>query len=419
MTLDRLRRAAESVGLLRLASLLPQMAEHEALDFAAVPVDPRLETPAPEEPFDSLPLLVRRGLDPRLIEPLIDKLAGRPLEQGLFAWDALNRALLAPSLVDKLRALIAPVRAFLPDAGKGGLDLNRHPGALILPRFAMPGTDVELMAHAFQQSLGAFAELEKRNDALLRRPATRESIRAFGRLLSMAHLPTAASLYLDWLSRGLGERGAALDLLETMFDAGAAERCPADGLREGDFPPAELHDVAEYLVYRTWLALGDAHKAYTLVEANLKARPRELPSPSARLVVTRAHLASLFHARPVSLERVDRLYEDDKTWRYGARARLVAASAQSAHGSAEPFRLLYDFISGFGNDLSATTEALAIARPAAGWKREAARLLARECVALPHEPAAWKPLAMFLGDQTAVNAATAEIDDRLHAQARQ
>jgi|GEM_PF-2049505 len=427
--LVELAACAAAQGLVELAELLRRAEGTDAAEVFAdfdtrVPVDPRLGSPAAQEPITILPQLVRRGLDPALVRELLAGLAEQPLEAGLVAWDTLNHALLPPGdpFVDELRRLARPLKSILPDPGRGGLELGTHPAAEVLPRWSGARaiervSDVQLMAWALEQRLASFSELERRHDPLLRRPQSQDSLRSYARMLHYAHLPTLSSLYWDFLVRVLGDRSSVMELCEAYFDAGSPDRLPGDAIQRGDLPPAQLHDAAEYLVYRTWQALGDANKAYTLLEANLKSRARELPSPSARLVVVRAHLGTLFHQRPVSLERVDRLYEQDRLWRYGARARAVVAAAQSTHRAVEPLQILHDFVTAFGNDLGCWTESLAAARNNAGWKREAARLLARECLALPHEPAVWKPLAMFIGDAGQIRSVEREIDGQLLRQA--
>src|SRR6185369_4055455 len=98
-----------------------------------------------------------------------------------------------------------------PSGGELGVDLNAHAARALIEQHALQPelgrtTTIELLALSYEQHLGALDELLRRDDDLLARPATRESIHAFARLAALARLPTLASVYLDWLVRGLGWR---------------------------------------------------------------------------------------------------------------------------------------------------------------------------------------------------------------------
>jgi len=151
---------AAKQGLRQLAGLLRRAETTEAAEVldgfdARVPSDPRLAAPASGEPIAILPQLVRRGLDPTLVRELLAGLREQPLEAGLIAWDTLNQALLPERdpLVDELRQLARPLKAILPDPGRGGLELGTHPATEVLPRWSGASaiaqvSEVQLMAWA-------------------------------------------------------------------------------------------------------------------------------------------------------------------------------------------------------------------------------------------------------------------------------
>lgn len=378
--------------------------------------DPRLGLEPAKEAPELVGQLVRRGLDPALVRALLGQWSSRPAERALLAWDVLGGALFAPGdpLLGELREAARPL-AGLVQPGRAGVDLNRDPAERLITRLspaAQHATSVELLARAAQHDLAALLELHRRGDALVRQPATREAIRAFGLALHLAHLPTLASVYLDLASRPLGLRSAARDLCEALFDAEAPEKIPADAIRRGDVPEVELSDAAEYLVYRSYLALGQAREAYALLMQNLAQRQEALGPPSAALQVVGAHLAALAGELDAAPAIVDAARERDRLWRYASRVRCVV----SARLGEAPLERLHEHVSGFGNDLRAWGEALLVAPAEAGWKTDAILVLAREAFHLPHEPAAWRPLLMLLGRPPALDAAARELDARLRAQ---
>lgn len=425
---EQLIDRAEERGLYRTATLVRAFPDRDVFE-GSVAFDSRLTEAPASAMFELLPQLVRRGLDPRLVVPLVDALAsgGRTLEAAAVAWDALTHAIFpkGDALVAQLRVIAEPVaRIARPAAAPGaprGIDLNQTPATELVRRMAASTIASENVLALYDQALAhrldALVELKRRRDPVVDGKGTRDSVLAFGRLLDYAHLPTWASLHLDVAARGLGARAAALALCEVLFDAGTPERIPGDSIQRGDVPDDQLSDVAEYLTYRSFESLGDANRAYTLLEQNLKTRPRAQGTPAPRLQVLRAHVGTLCHARPVSLERVEKLVDGKGAWRYGARAAAVVAAAQSPVESPRPAERIHAFLTGYGNDRRMWVEALSAARETAGWKREAFRMIVRECMALPHEAAAWKPLLMFLGaTKEQIAAAAAEIDAVLAGQ---
>jgi hypothetical protein len=420
---DLLIEKARALGLLGTVKLID--AFHTPELFAReVPPDPRLTAPPNLELMDLVGQLVRRGLDPLLIRPLLVKLQNRPLERALVAWDVLASTLIPDGepLLDELRAACAPLREVLPAPGQAGVDLNAHPAEQLVEELAGKKPDahlVELMNDLSDLDLAALGELRRRKDPLVEKSGTHVSLQAFGRLLALAHLPTLSAVYLDYLSRTLGFRNAGRDLCETLFDVGASMRVPADGIRAGDLPAELIGDHAEYVTYRAYLPLVEHKRVLKLMDENLEKRPAAAPAPSAQLQLVRAHLhATIGRPSPVSLETLDAICDGSKTWRYAARVRVVAAARESPTRSPRPLVLLHDYLTAFGNDFSTTYEMLMAGPRDAAWKQEVLPLLAREAAHLPHETAAWRPLVMILGQRLGVVPALQQIARKLEAQSK-
>jgi hypothetical protein len=61
--------------------------------------------------------------------------------------------------------------------------------------------------------------------------------------------------------RGLDWRVPALDLCETLCDAGAAHKIPGTAIQPGDVAEREQRDIAEYLLLRAHLGVSDSDTA--------------------------------------------------------------------------------------------------------------------------------------------------------------
>jgi hypothetical protein len=416
---------AEARGLTRAAALLTSAKTAPLFDNSRVPLDPRLVEPPHDRPKSILGQMARRGLDPALVQALWATLADRPLERALLAWDVLTTALLPERpddpFVAELRAAARLLLPALPRPPRAGLDLNLFSSVRLIAECggggaAAPQSGIEELVAAYDFSLAVLARLVRDGDPLVRSPAVLSSLHAYAKLLQLAHLPTLAAVYFDYLSTALGQRPAALDLCETLFDAEAPTFIPGDAIRKGDVPDAEINDVAEYLVYRSYLALGDAGQAHQLLESNLKQRDPALGPPSPRLQVVRAHLGTLMRRRVVPLEVVERAIAAEPLWRYGARARVTVAAAQLPATSRRPLQLWHDYVTGFGNDFRCWYDALAAAPASAGWRQESCAVLAREARHLPHDVAAWRAILMTLGSAVEVQRAVQELEQRLAGQ---
>lgn len=409
-----MNKIAERAGALGLFVTAQALADAK-IDPDAAPRDSRLDEPPASDLKRILGQMARRGAEPALITALWSKLGGRPLERALIAVDVLAQAVWAPRspLLTDLRATARILGAARPPGGELGIDLNAHDAATLVEQHARQpaladASTVELFAMAFEHHLGALAELHRRGDDLLAKQATHDSILAFARLAALARLPTLASVYLDWLVRGLGWRVPALELCETLFDAGVSQKIPGTALQPGDMPEVEQRDVAEYSLYRAHLGVGDSDTANALLLQNTAQRPRWIRSPSARVDVVRAHLGILYGRDDVPLARVESACANEPLWRYGAQVRAMVAARTAPKRALE---LYHAYVAGFGQHFDSALAVISLVPEAV--KRDVARVLCREAFHLPHEPAPWKLLGLLFGVGPQV---ADEVDKRLRQQ---
>ena len=405
---------AERAGALGLFVTANALADAK-LDPDQAPRDARLTEPVAGDVKRILGQMARRGSDPSLVAALWQKLEARPLERALVAVDVLAQALWAPRepLLGELRAAASSLGDARPPAGELGVDLNAHPARALIERYRQPELEarptIDLIAMSYELGLGVLDELVRRDDDLLSHRATRESVHAYARLASLARLPTLASVYLDWLMRGLGWRAAGLDLCETLFDAGVSRKIPGTAIQPGDVPESEQRDIAEYLIYRAHLSIGDDDHANALLLQNTAQRARWLGPQSSRIEVVRAHLGTLYGHGEVTLARVEAACAEDRLWRYAAKVRAIIAAKRSPSRALD---LFHAYLTGFGNDFDGAL--LVVSLVPDNVKRDIARILCREAFYLPHEPAPWRLLGLLLGANAP--AIDAEIAARLHAQ---
>ncbi len=407
-----MNRIAERAGALGLFATANALAAAK-IDPDVAPRDARLTEPAAGDVKRILGQMARRGGDANLVRALWAKLAGRPLERALVAVDVLTQALWSPRdpLLAELRDAANSLGAARPPPGELGIALEAHPARALIEHHARMDParpTLDLLALAYEQHLGALDELLRREDNLLARVATRESIHAFARLAALARLPTLASVYFDWLVRGLGWRVPALDLCETLCDAGVAQKLPGDATQPGDVPAREQRDVAEYLLYRAHLGVGDSDTANALVVQNAAQRARWASEPSLRVDVVRAHLGTLYGHGDVALARVEAACAEDRLWRYGAMVRAIVAAHRAP---ARALELFHAYLAGFGNDFDSALVVVSLVPE--NIKRDVARIICREAFYLPHEPGPWKLLGVLFGVGGPV---AEEIDARLLAQ---
>ncbi len=409
--MNRISERAGTLGLFATANALAAA----KIDPNMAPKDPRLAEKPARDVKRIFGQMARRGHDLPLVTALYEKLEKRPFERALVAIDVLAQSLWSPRdpLLAKLRADAETLGDVRPRAGEIGIDLNAHPAVGLMERFARTpeigrASETELLAYAYEQHLGVFDELHRRGDDLLARQATRDSIRAFAQLASLARLPTLASIYFDFLLRGVIWPDVANDLCETLFDAGVPQNIPGSALQPGDMNEREKRDVAEYCTYRAHISVGDTDTANELLVQNIEHRARWSGVPSPRVDVVSAHLGLLYNHGETTLARVENACTAEPLWRYASMVRAIVA-AKRAPTRVRDLWLAYLY--GFGNDFESTLTVVSLAPESV--KRDVAKILCREAFHLPHEPAPWKLLGALFGIGDEINA---EVDGRLRAQ---
>ena len=409
--MNKVAERAGALGLFATANVLADAKLHP--DDG--PSDPRL-TGLPATDLKHLfGQMARRGHDLELVRAVWARLERRPLERALFAVDVLAQSIIPRNepLLLELQSRAHSLSTTRPRRGDLCIDLTAHPATSLIAQHARR-SDIEaaessdLLPLTYDFHLGALDALHQRGDTLISQVATCESIQSFARLAYLARLPTLASVYLDWLVRGVGWRVPVLDLCETLFDAGVPQKIPGTTIQPGDIPKKEERDTAEYLVYRSHIALGDLATASALLSQNMEQRPRWIGPPSYRLDAVRGHLGALFgHSNDVNLPRIEAVCMEDRLWRYAAKVRAIVAAARTP---TRAFEMFHAFIGGFGNDYDMTFSVISLAPEQV--KRDVARVLAREAFYLPHEPAVWKLLGALAGNHAIAD----EIDERLKTQ---
>ncbi len=409
-----MNRISERAGALSLFATANALADAK-IDPNMAPRDPRLTQKPAADAKRILGQMARRGHDPKLVEALRTKLANRPLERALVAVDVLAQSIWSPRdpLLAQLRADAETLGDARPPAGEVGIDLNAYPAMSLIERLARStqyerASSVELLARAYDQHLGVFDELHRRSDDLLAKSGTRDSIQAFARLASLARLPSLASVYFDFLLRGLMWRDVALDLCETLFDAGVPQKIPGSALTAGELSEREQRALAEYCTVRAHIAIGDTDTANALLLENAEHRPRWNAMPSTRVDVVSAHLGLLYGHGDVTFARVETACSNEPLWRYGAMVRAIVGAKLAPSRARD---LWHAYLGAFGNDFDSTLAVISLVPEAV--KRDVAKVVCREAFHLSHEPAPWKLLGALFGVGDEINA---EIDARLQAQ---
>lgn len=421
-TVATLAQLARARGLPLIAALLELDENRAVLTPPAAPDAILLADPS-AAPLGHLP---RRGLEPRLVASLLPAFAERPLERGLLAWDVLTGSLFGSDeseLLAELRGYAKEVAHALPPPGQRCVNLPQSAAADLVAALAVPayeGASTEALLDAVKdQALGAIARVSATpaTAELTKKPEVLEAIRAFARLLRFAHAPTLASLYLDYLWRGLGYAPAFDDLCELCLDAEAAERIPLLALGpDAEKDPATAR-LLEYVLYRTGIQKKQLVDTYALLKQTKKKRESHWrkPPPDPPLQLVEVELGAYFREATVPFAAVDKIWRSDESWRYAAEMRIVAAAAAASPDSEQPLEVMQQYLENFGNRFNAWYLPLRASQPGAPWRIELGRYLAREALYLPHEREVWRALLPLIGSGD-LGPAVAEIDARITAQ---
>jgi hypothetical protein len=329
---------------------------------------------------------------------LLERLEGRPLEQGLLAWDALSGSLVDGDFRRRLQAHAAAVRDALPPPGRRGVPLQSLATVEVVASVAAASyrgaDDDRLLDGIGDHALGAYEAFRAQNPKDVGLLSDEDdligSTLAFARLLHLGQLTALASFYAAYLWRAFGDERGLGDACEALLDVRAWDLLPSlpEGLNERNRP------LVEYVGYRQLLAAGrpiDAKASFetmkelglSVVSATERSRERD------GIELALAHVALYFRA-PVARQPLEEIVHRHPLWRY---ANLMRTSIALRDGDEEQAReALHGFVETFGNDEWVWNEAF-VRQDRAPF----VALLAREASRLPHDLRAWSALADLPG----------------------
>jgi hypothetical protein len=331
--------------------------------------------PAPSPPpllaaAAAIPLrMIRRGAEPSLVADLLESLAGRPIEQGLAAWDVLCTSLITDRAKHALHETLRPVRSVLPLAGTQGLAFE-----------ALPVLGPNLHA------------LEAISDEDLLRQAL-----AF----HYAGLDTLASLYFLHAYGSRAEDGGLIGLCEVLLEQRSPERLPA-GLADRLDP-----EWLGYVLARTATIRGERWPTTDCYAMRDEQAARSQP----RLRIAEAEVGMNEGQLPFMYQVVDLIADKELDWRYAARVRVTM---HLWSGESDAPSLIESFLACFGH--YAPLWRVPQNRVTFGDKtwRELTTRAMREAYSCPWDAAAWSGLITLACADAAP--AQAQLAARLRAQ---
>jgi hypothetical protein len=370
-------------------------------------LDAGLTTPLTTDPIVALDQLRRRGLDPRLVQVFYKWLERRPLELGLFAWDVLSGSLLPRSeelLLARLRKAAHAVTDVLPGAGRGFVDTGRLTAQELVERVAIPAfqemeekEQFDVVRFAGLAALEINVAVSEPGDADLARALT--AARQMARYFDLAHLPTLATFYYNYLWKRAGLREAAADYVEAMLDANAHGHYPdRDQLVvQGSVEELELlgYMVGRFSVQngQPGFARDDFRNAPNPIDYR-KGKPAELAKTFQRSHLVLAELMLDTDETPVPLEVINEVVKLNPAWRYAGRVRLALLARSAPPRSQQPLQLLDSFLATFGNERWVWDEMNRYSPTETDWLDGFNERLVREVTALPHNRVAWEALGL-------------------------
>jgi hypothetical protein len=346
------------LGLPKLAAALSRP-PYEAL---VLPTQ-RLKMPPPTL-LDVLHEHRRWGHCPPMIELLLAELADRPLERALAAWDILSSTILDEQrdadLLKRLRDFANRARQLLPPPQSLGARFDTLSSAAAVAHEAVRWRDADedklLQAYTNTGDIGALGELHRRFGADTIGPAV-DAARRFGRILHLSHLPTLATLHLDYAWSVLGAREALDDLVEVYADLTDSELLPRPERYLPAKTPADLNTVG-YQVVRHEINQGHFTEAYAKVKAAAAAvdfaamGDDELRVQATTLAVLTELATEIEPSRcPIPLELLGRVLGPQSEWRYGTRVFVTHAAALAGPADGEALlSACREFVARFGSD---------------------------------------------------------------------
>lgn len=399
--LPELTSLAESRGFADLAERLQSPAA-QALFTTVAPPDTALDAAAESDLIPLLTQMIRRGLDPALVDAAMGAFEARPLERGLIAWDALTQSTIPDweaTRLNRLQSAAERVRDVLPPPGESGILTTVAPDAVVA-RFVtdelraggvdrwLDGVSIHELAAYEALRLSAGKAIDE-----VRAAGMLDELRTFARLLALAHLPTLASFYLHYAWRVLGDEQALPLLCETLCDAEAPELSPASLFPDGK--PAG--DLAEYVTLRTLILRGAPDVAFgRLGELFGGGQAPDVARLSDRIALVYAELGADLGELRVPAQRISQIAVGDRLWRYAARIAVTLALRFSPANSPLPGQAIETFVRSFGDDVRLWRAVLSRPSTDQPWFASALGVLVRETVARPHARPCWQALEYAL-----------------------
>jgi hypothetical protein len=415
---------AEARGLPRIARAL-----READLPLPADADSELEKPAPDDPPFVLECMVRRGLQPELMERILIWLGDRPTELTVASWDFLCETLIGPderALSSLCRQNVAQIDEILPAPGSAFVNTRTVSTVAMIERLSLPLYQkmdaAKLERCVIERHLGALEEIRRRGQIENpRRELVVEGTRQFARVLHLAHLPTLASFYLDYLFRSWEYRPALADLVEVLLEQGAVDSLPPaeDFIVNGTADELELLgyvDARSRLIKKDHRALYDQLK-HAPNQIDYSRPAAEVASKLQRNHLVMAEAALEFGDVPVPFEVIDLVAKQDRSWRYAAQVRAAMVAKLSPPASPEPLATIDSFLGGFGNRFRMWYLMARYVPKRSAWLPGLHRRLVREAERLPHDFHVWAAMAAMLEPQ-AMDPLLAELEQRTASQCK-
>jgi hypothetical protein len=351
-----------------------------------------------EKPVDLLSAIARHGLRPELLESLAKQLGDRPLERGLLAWDVMNSCVFEQHAgVEPWRDWATSIATQLPPNGRRGYPVAFVSAREVVESIAAPaqaGADDErLFAGMMAHELGAYAAFKKGHpkelDFLVEEKLLASTLQV-ARLFALAHLPTLASFYQEYLRAEFGVAEADEDVCETLLDCESPDFVPANDARSTDF--------ALYLELRKLAVANHALRAKGL----LASTPSAVGESESRGALGRALLATdldVMFGGAGDLSTVHAIAKKHPLWRFARRVQARVAARQFPRGTDVPQSMFDQFVETFGNDATFWYAMLVeAAHKDRSWLQSVIGRLTSELLTNPHDVEGWRALAMFLDD---------------------
>jgi hypothetical protein len=353
-----------------------------------------------DKPVDLLSTIARHGLRSDLLESLANQLADRPLERGLLAWDVMNSCLFEQHAgVEPWRDWATAIATQLPPNGRRGypaafISAREVVASITAPEQHAAADDERLLAGMMAHELGAYAAFKKGHpedlDFLVDEKLLPTTLQ-IARLFSLAHLPTLASFYQEYLRTEFGLAEADEDVCETLLDCASPDFVPANDRRSSEF--------ALYVEFRK-MAVGDhALRAKGLLAAAPSCDAESESRGGLGRVLLRADLDVMFGGAGDDLPVVHAIVKKQPLWRFARRVQARVAARRFARATEVPESMFDQFVETFGSDATFWYSMLVeTAHKDQSWLRSVIGRLTSELLTNPHDVEGWRALAMFLDD---------------------